>query len=200
MPTKDWYLQIHSRLLEDDATAPAELVETVLEELTGKLGKKHPNLRGSEELADAVTDALFGYIKEPGKFDPSKSQLMSYLLMSANGDLLNILAKAGRRKETLVDDVELDAPGGKEVVGDIKPEERFYTKRLKQEIDELFDDEKDKNIASLIIDGERSTDAFAEILDLNGLSDDEKRRRVKRHKDRIKKRLERYGDRIRERK
>lgn len=200
MPTKDWCLQIHSRLLEDDVTAPAEFVETVCEELTEKLGKKHPNLRGSEELADAVTDALLGYIKEPRKFDPSKSQLMNYLLMSANGDLLNTLAKTRRRKEMLVANVELDAPGGKEVVEAMKLEERLYTERLKQEIDELFDDEKDKNIARLIIDGERATDAFVEILGLKGLSDDEKRRKVKRHKDRIKKRLERYGDRIRERK
>ena len=199
MPSEDWYQRIHKRLLEEDATAPAELVETIMDELTEKLGGRHPNQRGSDLLADAITEALMGYIKNPAQYNPEKMGLFSYLLMSANGDLLNSLAKVRRRKEILWGDVELEAADGKEFAEAVGPETRLQAQRLRKEVYELFDDPKDRGLASLIIEGERSTQAFAEIIGIKDMSDDEKRREVKRHKDRIKKRLERYGEKISER-
>jgi RNA polymerase sigma-70 factor (ECF subfamily) len=41
--------------------------------------------------------------------------------------------------------------------------------------------------------GERKTEAFAKVLEIESKSPEEQRREVKRHKDRIQKRLERYG-------
>jgi len=201
MPPEDWYQRIHKRLLAEDATASAELVETIMDELTEKLGGRYPNQRGSDLIADAITEALMGYIKNPAQYKPEKMGLFSYLLMSANGDMLNSLAKVRRRKEIFFEDVELEAADGKEFVEAVAvgPETRIHAQRLRKEIYELFDDPKDRDIASLIIEGERSTEAFAEIIGIKDMSDDEKRREVKRHKDRIKKRLERYGEKISER-
>ena len=73
----------------------------------------------------------------------------------------------------------------------------IYTKKVQDEIDELFDDPKDRRMVELILDGERSTEAFAAVLGLESLPIEQQRSEVKRNKDRLKKRLRDYGKRIR---
>ena len=51
-------------------------------------------------------------------------------------------------------------------------------------------------MVDLILDGERSTAAFAVVLGIENLAIDEQRLQVKRHKDRLKKRLREHGQRI----
>ena len=150
-------------------------------------------------MIDSVVEALMSYVKRPTQFDPEKRGLRGFLTMAADGDLLNALAKRKRRreKEVLLPDVEVEALRGKKNIDGQDPESQLDAKRMRWEVAGLFEDPKDRDVVELILDGERSTEAFVEILRLDGLPIEEQRREVKRHKDRIKKRLERYGKSIR---
>ncbi len=193
-----WQQEIHRRLLSGDVTAPPELAEAVLEPLLNSLGQRHKNLRNSDLLQDAITDALMSYIKHPAQFDPTKRTLMGFLLMAAEGDLLNALAKEKRRrqKEILSGDVELELAAGNYTAEEGDLETGPEDEKLQQELSRLFKDPKDLDMAALIVSGERATEAFAAVLEIQHWSVEQQRREVKRHKDRLKKRLERDGKRI----
>jgi RNA polymerase sigma factor (sigma-70 family) len=149
-----------------------------------------------------VHDALISYLKRPTLFDPKKGRLLGFLVMAAERDLRNSLAKAKRRdkKETASEDVEVLSSGGNEEAEEEALAAWLDAQDMRQAIDELFDNPADRALVELILDGERSTEAFSEILGLQGLSVEKQRVEVKLHKDRIKKKLQRYGESIRERK
>jgi RNA polymerase sigma-70 factor, ECF subfamily len=195
MPMNIWQLEIHERLLAEDVTAPAELVEGLLEPLTQRLTKKYPKLPDPDLLYDAVTDALMSYIKRPAQFDPTRRTLIGFLVMAAHGDLLNALAKAKRRrqKEIPLEDVELRGAAGNNEIEAGNPETEPDREKLQQALPKIFGDPKDLAMVELMMSGERTTGAFVEVLKLQHLPVDQQRREVKRHKERLKKRLERYG-------
>lgn len=189
-----WGQEIHERLLRGDPTAPAQLVDDVLGWVVQALERRFPGLVDPTMVGDAATDAIIGYVKHPDRFDPTRRGLRGYLLMSAEGDLRNALAKAGRRPAT--EDVELLAAAGKirieapDVVAEIDAERR------REDLNRLFEEPRDRAMVALILDGERSTEAFASILGVQDLPIEAQRTEVKRHKDRLKKRLREYGRRI----
>lgn len=136
------------------------------------------------------------YLKRPEQYDPSKRSLLGFLAMAAEGDLRNALAKIKRRTkiEVSMENVDLQVPDGNNDVGsalDIDEEQ------IRGGIQALFPDPLDQSMASLVLEGERSTKAYAQVLGIEGLPLAEQRVEVKRHKDRIKKKLERYGKEIR---
>jgi hypothetical protein len=59
------------------------------------------------------------------------------------------------------------------------------------EVREALPDEKDRRAVLLLMEGERSTDAFARVWGLEELPPDDRFAEVKRNKDRIKVRLRR---------
>lgn len=188
----DWCRRIHERLLAGDATATAELAETVGDVVFQKLQMKHPG-RDPDLVHDAAWDAIRGYMQRPAAFNPSQRGLLGYLAMAAEGDLRNALAKVRRRRrrEDLVDPVELAAVGGNK--GPEQLEARMEVERIRPKLDRLFPDRADREAVDLIVEGERSTGAFVEVWGLAKLSLEEQRKAVKRGKDRLKKALERLG-------
>jgi hypothetical protein len=85
--------------------------------------------------------------------------------------------------------VELDP-----VVGNLlQKEENEQRHQLEEEMMRLLQDPKDRQILALRLQGERRTEAFAEILGILHLSIEAQRRGVKRAKDRIDKTLRRHG-------
>jgi RNA polymerase sigma-70 factor (ECF subfamily) len=191
----EWQRKIHERLLAGEVTAPAELVEGLLELLLHRLTKRYPKLHDPDLLYDSVTDALLSYIKQPTQFNPGKRSLLGFLHMAAEGDLRNALAKDKRRrqKEISLEEVELGGPNGNYELEGENSESQLRREKLRQELPRLFGDPKDLAMVELIIAGERATETFVEVLELQHLPPDQQRREVKRHKDRLKKRLERYG-------
>lgn len=200
MPTEEWLKEIHERLLANDPIAPAELAEQTVDILVRKLTAKYHYLNDQSLIYDAVSDAILGYIKSPRQFNPSKRGLLGYLQMAAEGDLKNALSKISRRhkREIVSDDVELTLLGGNISLrrdfmandNSTRKEEQNHNE-VKNAIYTLFDNPKDVKIAEMMMDGERSTTAFAAVLGIQELNDIEQKSEVKRHKDRIKKRLER---------
>jgi RNA polymerase sigma-70 factor, ECF subfamily len=195
MPIDKWQREIHERLLAEDVTAPAELAEFLLEPLLHRLAKKYPQLHDTDPLCDAVTDALMSYIKRPAQFDPAKRSLIGFLAMAAEGDLRNALAKARRRrqKEIPFKDVELWVAAGNSESESGNSDTEPGREKLRQALPRLFGDPQDLMLVEMMLSGERTTGAFAEVLKLQHLPVERQRREVKRHKDRLKKRLERYG-------
>jgi RNA polymerase sigma-70 factor (ECF subfamily) len=190
-----WQRQIHKRLLTEDVTAPVELVDVLLGPLLDRLTRKYSKLHDPYLLPDAVTDALMSYIKCPAQFDPGKRSLIGFLFMAAEGDLRNALAKDKRRrhKEIPLEDVELEVAAGNSEIEEGNSDTESEREKLRQALPRIFGDPKDLAMVELMLSGERTTEAFVNVLELRHLPMDQQRREVKRHKDRLKKRLERYG-------
>jgi len=189
----EWCRSIHERLLAADPTAPAELAEAVGDVIFEKLRRHHPD--GDPDLIrDAAWDAIRDYIQRPAGFDPSKRSLVGYLLMAAEGDLRNALAKARRRREDQLG-VELVDSGGKRRLEQI--EARLDAARIRPELERYIPDPADREAVELMLDGERSTAAFAGVWGFSDLSPEEQRKEVKRRKDRLKKTLDRLAQRLR---
>ena len=199
---EEYVRQLHSRLLQQDPVAPSEFAETFLNELVRRLRAKASSGYDETLLLDAASDALLDYVKHPSKFDPSKSAILTYLTMAAYGDLLNMIAKEQRRQrrevplqvveETLSDGnntIELE----NRVLDGITGTERD---ELLRRVAETFPDESDRKLLNLMMDGERKTVEYSNILGIQTLALDEQRKIVKRHKDRITKRLQRLGGKI----
>ena len=188
----DWFREIHKRLLEGDPVAPAELAEEIWAPLLQRLKKRHPRLALTEFLNDSVSDALISYIKRPGQFDPAKRGLFGFLVMAAEGDLRNALAKVKRRQrgEIPLESVELELADGKKADEGLTASEAAAT--ANRRLERLFKDPADRAAVRLMADGERSVAAFARIWRLEALSANAQKGEVKRRKDRIKKVLERH--------
>ena len=200
MPMDDeWCRRIHERLLARDPTAPAELAETLGDVVFRKLRMKYA-AQEPDMVRDAAWDAIRGYMERPTAFDPGQRGLLGYLLMAAEGDLLNALAKIRRRRrrEDLIDPVELAAFGGNK--GQEQLDAQLDVARIRPELDRLFPDQADRQAVDLIVEGERSNAAFVEVWDLGKLPLEEQRKAVKRGKDRLKKALERLSQDFHERK
>ena len=196
MPDETWFQQIHERLLAEDHVASAELAEQVLDDLVRALCSKFPNLPDADLAVDAAVDSLMSYIKRPNQFDPTKRGLFGFLMMAAEKDLLNSLAKIKRqkKKEILLEVVEVDGDDGNNKGRRKDPDIKLDAEMIREVLDTLFDDLKDRKAVELMMEGEKSTEAFVEVYDLQELSLQEQRDAVKRHKDRIKKRLQRFGE------
>ncbi len=197
--------EIHQRLLAGDVVAPPEVVDAYLEPLVNGLKRRFPSLSDPHLIDDAATDALLNYLEHPHRFDPEKGRLLGYLRLSAHRDLLNMLQKERRRRQRedrlrqhlRREPVELQTASGNRKRGDDTSPDPVQA--LKQRVFEAVTDPRDRHLLALILDGERKTAIYAEILGIQGQDREHQRRLVKRHKDRLKKRLVRLGAKLHER-
>jgi len=200
-------LSIHGRLLAgDDPIASAELFENFQGRLVNVLRKSFWQ-RDESLVVDAVTDALFGYIRNPGSYDPEKSRLFNYLVLAAKRDLINAVnSKVNREKsEISMSAVEDDQSGRnnvKETVDGNAPDASrrvriMYGRELELKLLREISNSTDRAVLALMIDDVRETTEYASVLGITNLSATEQRKQVKMHKDRIGKQLERFGKRLR---
>lgn len=202
---------IHERLLSHDPTAAEELARTYLPLIQQHVSARayRHGIRDRDLINDATVDAVFGYIRNPEKFDPQKSGLLGYLKRAAERDLINVVQQDRRRRrgEELHEDVELSVLARnkstnidhirhdleEEVISRIEKERGLA--KLTASYDEL-----DNALLRLIVEGERKTTKFAAVLGIQELSTVEQRRIVKQHKDRLKIHVKRLRSRDRGRK
>jgi hypothetical protein len=194
-PAESWQREIHERLVHGDIVAPAEAAETLLAPLVRRLRGKHPGLADPQLVDQAVATALMSYFRQPAQFDPARATLFHFLLLAADRDLRNELAKLRRRREKeAAFAVELARQAGNEITEGCEAKSQAATVELSRRMSRmvsLFGDTRDRAMARLILDGERSTAAYAALLGLHERPVEEQRREVKRHKDRIKQRWRR---------
>lgn len=198
-------LALHARLVDNDPTAAAVLVDLLSEPLINKL-KRHPQAKGFQHLVlDAVEDALVSYIKRPEQYQPAKRGLWGYLVMSATGDLLNLVEKERRAlaREKPVADVEVGGKGRNKIMASAGskldaqgPEYRASMNELREATMRTLVDPRERQVAELIFAGASETSAYAAVLGIEHLPVEEQREQVKRCKDRVTKRLHRLGRRL----
>jgi RNA polymerase sigma-70 factor, ECF subfamily len=203
LPDEEFERDLHRRLLDGDAVAPAVLTMNYLGPIVQRLRTTSPGVGDDTLIQDAATDAILNYAERPTQFDPARSKLFSYLVMAARGDLRNALAKQRRRerREVLHDRVE-DLPLVRNLEqGESEPAlgtgETVSFEEVRRAVQAVITDATDRRLVELMLDGERRTGAFAKVLGIAHLADEQQRRMVKRHKDRLKKRLERLGVKLR---
>lgn len=189
-PDKDWCVKAHSRLIGEDPTASADLYRAIFSPLVGWLHAKY-RATDREPIRDATTDALVDYIKHPKKWDPIRGTLISYICMAADRDLQNALKKLQRRRkhEVLSADVEDEALDGNVLPEGANPSDALAS--LLPALETHLTSERDRRLLNLMLEGERSTDKFSEVLGIQNLPKQQKARTVKQHKDRLKKVIQR---------
>jgi RNA polymerase sigma-70 factor (ECF subfamily) len=200
-------LAIHTRLLDQDPTAAAVLVDLLSDPLCDKLKRHRKARRFRHLISDAVEDALVSYIKRPEQYQPAKRGLWGYLAMAATGDLLNAIEMERRTllREKPVADVEhgvgrrnrfvVSAASKSDAEG---PEYRARVEELRTAAHGEFTDPRDREVAELMIGGISDMAIFAAVLGIEQLPVRQQRVQVKRCKDRVSKRLQRLGKRLRE--
>lgn len=191
--------ELHRLLLNGDRTASARIVERHLDRLIARLNARFPNI--PDLVEDAVSQALAAYVMNPHIYNPDRSSLFNFLLMAADRDLRNLWAAEKRRLKHEVIDLDRDesdvALNGSEaeLVDERANPDRLDLDQdeLKARIQQVLPDPRDQEMLALMMEGERRTEAFAQILGITSLPPAEQRTVVKRHKDRIKQRLRRAG-------
>jgi len=197
-------LALHIRIVVGDMTAFSELAELILPVLTDRLTKKYPAVFDPDLIDTSITDAILNYFANPNSYKPQKLSLIGYLLMSANGDLLNYLKPKimERNSVQLHEDVELrdkyaEIPvEGSVAIDDANVEEEAFARlsSVNTKLQELFPDSRDQGLVTLMMDGVRETGEYAKTLGIDHLSFSEQQEIVKNHKDRIKKMIARKID------
>jgi hypothetical protein len=184
-----------------DPTAANDLAEGYLQPLVNWLAETEPNV--SEDLRlEAAEDAILALIRNPESYSPDLQSLEVYLRMSARGDMLNLLSRERRHKkhEVPCGSVELLPNSGKYLGRNDDPalplcvaEEQQSTLSALPEAVRRKLSATDLHAVELILQGERRDDAFAELFGLQHVPAAERKRLVKRHKDRLKQVLKRAG-------
>jgi RNA polymerase sigma-70 factor, ECF subfamily len=189
--------EFHRRILNGDITANSELAELALPILTRRLSRIFQNIYDDHLIDIAVTDALISYFNNPAQFQEKKNSLLSYLLMSSKGDLLNLLKprKIDVNSSLLNENVEFqDGSSEYSIEGhvviaedDVESEilERMST--INSRLNELFPDCMDRELVTMILDGIRDTREYSKVIGIEKLDIKQQQEIVKRHKDRIKK-------------
>ena len=190
-------LTLHLRLVDGDKSATHDCVVRWLPELSRRLSMGFGAVaqRDDHLITDAVLETLLEYTFDPHKYDPQRSSLAYYLTQAAKRDLMNALnrEKTQSRGATSIHFVEERLSGGNNSF-----EERVVDKADAQAAWEAVMSKitapLDRSILALVLQGERATAAYAKVLDIQHLPEQEQKTQVKRHKDRLSKRLERLGE------
>ena len=192
---------LHGALAGGEPTATARIAAEILPAVLEALRRKHARAakRDDHPLYESVYDAFFEYVEKHTCFNPGRLDLYGYLLMGADRNLRNLLAKERTRRK-YESSVELSPRDRNEELEEAFAAQDERAKRLScipgetlaAKVEHLFPNPADRASCMLMLQGERKTEAFAAAL---GLTGEKKRlqREVKRHKDRINKVLERYN-------
>jgi hypothetical protein len=182
---------MHQRLIAGDPRAPAEIAEYFLPWLHQRMAQLHPGIRDPHLLATAAVDAVLSYLKNPGSYHIGELPLEKYLTMAATGDLRNALSRASniaeRERDLVKNLVELGLCVSEQQLS-LHDMDRHD---LEERVRPFLRDGHDEQVFSLMIDGIRDTEAYANVLGIAGRPIEERQHIVKSHKDRVLKRLQR---------
>jgi RNA polymerase sigma-70 factor, ECF subfamily len=189
-PTEE--LALHERVLSGDPVAPVDVFAALMDPLCSALRGDLPCR--DDEAYDSAVDAVFGYLTNPAAFDRNRGRLSTYLMDIAKKraiDRLRSRTAAERRNDDYAKVVELRTRNPKDIL-----ETEMLARELWPSVEAAVPSEQDRAFLKLYLGGERSTEAFGEVLGLTGLPRDEVRLKVKQHQDRLLKVLKRLGARL----
>lgn len=177
-------LELHTQLLEGSRAAAEQIALHFRPLLVSALRKKYTRLTDPHLVEIASSDALLAYLSHPEKFNPARSSLIAWLYMDAQTNLLNLLRhekRAEKHRSKFKDD-----PGNK--ASSIDPERRLMENEsaLVNLVQQVVVDHQDREVVSLMAQGERETSVYAEALGIEHVLPIKRAAIVKRHKDRLK--------------
>lgn len=203
-PERSWQDHCHQRVLRKDATAFAELSERLLPPLVSFLTSQFP--QAESHLPETVAiDCLLNYFNNPAQYRTGGISLYSYLRMAARYDMLNAFSRMRRSERRLVALEALDALRSPQDWSSLTSTQELdtllhtHTQRSFPEIMKLLElqlDDTEQKVLQLMLQGERSSEAYVNILGIQALDEREQRSEVARIKDRLMKRLTRLGKRL----
>jgi RNA polymerase sigma-70 factor (ECF subfamily) len=192
-PDTDEIDRLFRCLCNGDPLALTDFITAVLDPLANHLRRWRSG--ADDHLYITVAeDAVLALVRKPAIYDPAKRGLIGFLCMSAQGDLLNALRKEQKHHTNRESHecVELAPDHGNTSAAELADElPSFDDPHVATEIASFTPTER--AAFELMRAGERATAAFAAVLGIGHLSEDEQRREVKRVKDRIIVRLKRAG-------
>jgi len=194
---REFETQLHTRLLQGDITATAEIAEHLLFNLIGRLHRRYPHLDDAHLVDTAVHEAMMQYFQHPEWYDPRRAALSSYLLMSADGDLRNMLK--GERGNAVFTATSLDDSEQEGTISlvdgfDLEHEVASTFSTTWSHLQNHLPNPVDQEIVQLMLDNVRETETYADTLGIQNSPHREQQRIVKRHKDRLRKKLRRVLD------
>jgi RNA polymerase sigma-70 factor, ECF subfamily len=206
-PSREWQDQTHRRILQEDATAFAELCEAALPDLVKFLQARFSD-QDSHLCESTAIDCLLKYYQTPGIYDPDQISLFAYMRMAARYDLLSAVDKEQRLHQRLTSLDEL-ADGPQTQKDEPRDSQGILDDLLQRHTDWSFTeiiqaleaqlDRVEKGCLWLMLEGVRDNARYVEALDLAQMDETEQRLEVKRAKDRLVKKLQRFGASIRTR-
>jgi RNA polymerase sigma-70 factor (ECF subfamily) len=183
---------LHQRLLAGDPVAPVDVFQAMM-------GPMIAALRGDlgcteDEAHDSAIDGLLVYLDQPGRYDPARARLSTYVMDISKKkaiDRLRSRIAAEHREGAYAGVVELQATNPNDMM-----EVTIEARELWQMVEKTVEDETDRRLLKLVLSGERTTEAFAQLLGISHLTLLDQRRVVKQHRDRLMKVLERLRARL----
>jgi DNA-directed RNA polymerase specialized sigma24 family protein len=200
MPTaSDKEKEIHNLVIQKDDLAFARLCDTYYEPVCKKIKAFNRWISAEDEtlVMDVVTDSFMNYFNNPQRYDPQKQSLEGFLLMDIEGDLKNAWEKIKRHHKKMPKPVGLYDRNGNETIEnrDLNAIDHLIDKEntqiLEQKLKALFKDEKDIQVAHLMLAGERRSSEYAKLLRIEHLETEKQGLEIKRCKDRIDKTIKR---------
>jgi RNA polymerase sigma-70 factor (ECF subfamily) len=186
-------ISLHRRVLDEDPLSSFDVFQYFVPELTRFLLK---NRAIDDDIAyDSAIDAIFTYIRKPRVFDPKRARLSTFLVEIARKRAIDRLrSRAARltREKKFAVDVDMFRPDPKNEM-----ESEIDARSLWRRVQQVLPDAHDQECAKELMKGEGDTEKLAAVLGLGRMPITEKRREVKRQRDRILRTLERMGSKLR---
>jgi hypothetical protein len=193
-------LELHLEIRNKNDVSLSKLYDLYGDQVIRILRYKYLSAAKRDELFlyEAVNEAFLGYYNNPDTFNPERYKLFTFLLIAADRDLQNLLTKERKHlnRKDLPEDVELQEKFWNNIIkAHCSADDTIHIDEMMTAIqnllESLFQNEKDVDLAWMVLAGERQTETYSEMLEIENLSISRQRAEVKKNKDRIKKVLER---------
>ena len=174
------------RLLEQAADGNTEAFQILYERYRDPIFRFAYRLLGSVEAAeDVVQDCFLGLIREPGRFDPTRASLRTYLYAAARNQAAKRYQAFGR--ETAIDELGVE-PQSSDLQG---PMARVLNDELAGEIERAIASLPAAQREALVL-FEYEDFSLAEIAAVVGADSNTVKVRVFRAREKLRARLDRY--------
>jgi RNA polymerase sigma-70 factor (ECF subfamily) len=186
----------HARLIAGDNLITAELAEIFFPALCESAERKYHYLSDLHLVTIAAEEAFLSYLTHPEKFDPQKSSLIGYLFMATRFNVIDKL-RASKKNFVGLDPSTLERMVEGETTD---PESKLIGKEeaefapsspAMRRMFSVVTDPIDREVVKLMMEGERKTEVYAQVMGIHHLPVVEQRMKINQAKDRLKQALRR---------
>lgn len=198
----EYGLALHARCLAGEVDAFDQLANLYFLPLFAQIRRSNPAWRDEDDFWHAAEESIMSYKKRPEIYNTKYGKnLFGFLVYAAEADFKNIIKSHQRHHRAQISLVVEDYDDGSEYElpiadgSNVEEQVLLSLSVVYRDIEETFDDPRDRVCAWYILERVRETEAYAAIYGLIDLPPKELEHEVKKHKDRVKKRLLRRLDR-----